>query len=146
MTGMMFPYFTAATAVFVAVLQMVLLLTVARGRGAYQTGLGDGGHPGLLRRIRMHGNLAENAPLFLILLALVEASGRAPGVVPYYAAGFVIARLSHVVGLSIGSGANPFRFVGVIGTVIAIVGLAIVLGSMLAHDTHWLSALPHWHR
>ncbi len=73
-----FPAITAATAVLLAVLQMFLMLHVARGRGKYKTGLGDGGHDGLIRRIRIHGNLAENAPLFLILLALVETSGQ-PG-------------------------------------------------------------------
>lgn len=141
-----FPYVTAATAAFVAVLQMLLLLTVARGRGTYQTGLGDGGHPGLLRRIRMHGNLAENAPIFLILLALVEASGQRPQAVPLFAAGFIVARLSHIVGLSIGSGANIFRLIGVLGTVAAVLGLAVILAAMLAHDTHWLSVIPYLHR
>ena len=29
---------------------------------------GDGGHPGLMRAIRTHGNTAERAPLFMRLL------------------------------------------------------------------------------
>jgi uncharacterized membrane protein YecN with MAPEG domain len=144
MTSASFPYITAATAVFVAVFQMILTLYVARGRGKYATGLGDGGHPGLLTRMRIHGNLAENAPLFLILLGLVEASGHWTALVPWYAAAFVIARLCHALGLTISSGASPFRFVGVIGTVAAILGLAALLAITLSRDTHWIPALPHF--
>ncbi len=138
-----FPYITAATAVFVAVFQMLLLLYVARGRGRYKTGLGDGGSPQLLKRIRIHGNLAENAPLFLILLALVETSGHWPTLVPWFAVAFVVLRLFHAIGLMISSGASPFRFVGVIGTVFAILGLASLLAITLSRDTHWIPPLPH---
>lgn len=135
-----FPYFTAATAIVVAVLQMVLTLYVARGRGKYKAGLGDGGNPALLKRIRMHGNLAENAPLFLILLALTEATGQWTVLVPWFALAFVIARLSHALGLAISAGPTPFRFVGVIVTFFSILGLAALLVISLSRDTHWI---PH---
>ncbi|HEY2068986.1 MAG TPA: MAPEG family protein [Rhizomicrobium sp.] len=135
-----FPHFTAATAIFVAVLQMVLVLYVARGRGKYRTGLGDGGSPPLLKRIRMHGNLAENAPLFLILLGLVEVSGQWAMLVPWFALAFVVLRIFHVIGLAISSGPSPFRFVGVVGTTLAILGLAALLAITLSRDTHWIAA------
>ena len=89
-----FPYMTAATAALLAVLQMILMLYVATGRGKFKTGLGDGGHPGLIRRIRIHGNLAENAPVFLILLALVETSGQWPGPSPWHSSLRACATLS----------------------------------------------------
>ena len=135
-----FPYFTAATAIVVAVLQMVLTLYVARGRGKYKAGLGDGGNPALLKRIRMHGNLAENAPLFLILLALTEATGQWTVLVPWFALAFVVARLSHALGLAISAGPTPFRFIGVIVTFFSILGLAALLAISLSRDTHWI---PH---
>ena len=143
MTHMGFPYITAATAATLAVLQMILLLYVARGRGKYKTGLGDGGHPGLIRRIRIHGNLAENAPVFLILLALVETSGQWAMFVPFFALGFVIARLCHALGLTISTGPSIFRFVGVIGTLAAMLGLATLIVITLARNTSWLPHLPH---
>lgn len=139
---MPFPYFTAATAAFIGIFQMLLTLNVASARGRFKTGLGDGGHPGLLRRIRVHGNLAENAPLFLILLALVEGTGQWVSVVPIFAAVFVVARLSHMIGLFVSEGANPFRFVGVIATVGLIVALSVMLAITLSRDTQWASALP----
>jgi uncharacterized membrane protein YecN with MAPEG domain len=142
MTISAFPYFTAATTVFVAIFQMMLLLFVARGRGRFQTGLGDGGHPGLLKRIRMHGNLAENAPLFLILLGLTELSGQWAALVPWFAAAFIVVRLSHALGLLISPNRTVFRLTGVLGTVALILGLAALLAITLTNDTHWLAALP----
>jgi uncharacterized membrane protein YecN with MAPEG domain len=143
MTGP-FPYITAATAAFLAVLQMLLVLYVATGRGKYRTGLGDGGNASLLKRIRIHGNLVENAPIFLILLGLTEMSGQWAALVPWFALAFAVFRLSHAIGLMISAGPTPFRFVGVLGTFCAIVGLAVLLAITLSRDTHWMPALPHF--
>ena len=140
-----FPAITAATAIVLAVLQMLLVLYTARGRGKYRTGLGEGDNPLLIRRIRMHGNLAENTPLFLILLGLTEASGQWAGLVPLFAVAFIVFRLSHLAGLAISSGANPIRFVGVIGTVLAVLGLAGLLAITLSRDTHWIPAVPQFY-
>src|SRR5215831_11005613 len=144
MNGIAFPHITAATAVVLAVLQMILTLHVARGRGKYKAGLGDGGNPKLLQRIRAHGNLAENAPLFLILLGLTEISGEWSTLVPIFAVAFVVFRLSHALGLLISSGLTPFRFVGVIGSIGAVLGLCALLVRTLARDTHWIPPLPHF--
>ncbi len=141
MTTGAFPSITAATAIALAVLQMLLMLYTARGRGKYKAGLGDGGSEALLRRIRIHGNLAENAPLFLILLALTEISGQWAALVPIFAAAFVVFRILHALGLAISSGPSPFRFLGVIGTFFSILGLAGLLAVTLSRDTHWIP----WH-
>lgn len=133
-----FPFITAATAVVLAVIQMFLMLYTARGRGKYKAGLGDGGSDPLLRRIRMHGNLAENAPLFLFLLLLTEMSGQWAGLVPIFAGAFVLVRLSHAIGLSMSAGPSLFRFVGVVGTLICILGLSALLALSLSRDTHWI--------
>lgn len=138
-----FPYFTAAAAAVLAVLQMLLLLYTARGRGKYRAGLGDGGNAALLTRIRMHGNLAENAPLFLILLGLVEFSGQWAAFVPWIAIVFVVVRLSHVIGLAMSSGVTIFRFLGAAGTVVVILTLAVLLFITLSHDTQWMSPVLH---
>jgi uncharacterized membrane protein YecN with MAPEG domain len=141
MTTGTFPSITAATAIALAVLQMFLMLYTARGRGKYKAGLGDGGSEALLRRIRIHGNLAENAPLFLILLALTEVSGQWAALVPIFGAAFVVFRILHALGLAISSGPSPFRFLGVIGTFFSILGLAGLLAVTLSRDTHWIP----WH-
>jgi uncharacterized membrane protein YecN with MAPEG domain len=138
-----FPHITAATAIVLAVLQMFLMLRTARGRGQFRTGLGDGGNEQLLKRIRAHGNLAENAPLFLILLGLTEMTGQWAAVVPIYAGIFIVARLAHAIGLSISSGVTVFRFTGVIATVGTVIGLCIHLGLTLSHDTSWVPFVHH---
>ena len=66
----------------------------------------------LLRRIRAHGNFAENVPLFLILLGLLEfATG---GNLWLWGASilFILARLLHVFGMD-RPGANWMRVTGV---------------------------------
>ncbi|MBV9542466.1 MAG: MAPEG family protein [Alphaproteobacteria bacterium] len=85
----------------------------------------------LVARIRMHGNLAENAPLFLILLMLTEMSGRWSGLVPIFALVFVLARFSHAIGLRMSAGVSVFRLFGVLGTVITVLGLCILLAIVL---------------
>jgi uncharacterized membrane protein YecN with MAPEG domain len=128
MTAYVFPIATALTAAVLGLLQAGLTLYVAAGRGQHKTGLGDGGHEALTRRIRMHGNLAENAALFIALLALVELSG-ATGFARIAGAVFVAARLAHAYGLSMtfGPGANPFRFAGAVGTILCIACVSIRL-------------------
>ena len=120
---------TAATAGAVGILQVLLALYTSRGRAKFKTGLGDGGHEELERRIRMHGNLTENAPMFLILLGLVESSGLHPWLATVLGPVFVVCRVSHAYGLSatFGPGANPFRAIGVLGTLIGMVVLAAAL-------------------
>ncbi len=138
-----FPYFTAAAAIPLAVLQMLLMLYAATGRGQFRVGLGDGGNDRLLRRIRIHGNLAENTPLFLILLGLTEISGQWAPFVPWFAIAFVAARVLHIVGLAISAGPSPPRFLGVLITWFADIGLAVLLTITLSRDTHWLAPVLH---
>ncbi len=123
-----FPTATALTAAILGLFQAGLMLYVAFGRKQHMTGLGDGGHQALNRSIRMHGNLAENAALFIILLGLTELSGA--GTYAWIAGTvFVLVRLSHAYGLSMrfGPGVNPFRFAGAFGTFACIATTAIRL-------------------
>ncbi|WP_029058997.1 MAPEG family protein [Stappia stellulata] len=81
----------AITSVYAAVFALfflVLSARVARSRVKTLTALGDGGDPGLLRRIRVQANAAEYGPLALLLAAMAEIQG-APGL------------LVHVLGLSL---------------------------------------------
>jgi len=66
------------TFTFVSVLAILLIpmtgwVGVLRGnKGVLR---GDGGQPDLFKRIRIHGNLMENAPLFALVLGASEAAG-----------------------------------------------------------------------
>ncbi|MBX9647045.1 MAG: MAPEG family protein [Xanthobacteraceae bacterium] len=127
MNPLHFPSITAATAVVLALLQTSLMLNVSLSRTKSSTGLGDGGDEGLLRRIRMHGNLAENAAMFLVLLGLTEMTGEWGLAIPVIAASFVLFRLAHPIGLSLTSGPSAPRIIGAVGTVIAFICTASLL-------------------
>ena len=137
MQGLSFPAVTAATAGALGILQGGLVFYVGGGRHKYSIGFGDGGQEGMQRRIRMHGNLAENAPLLLILLGLLEISGAWPRWVTIIGLALVLCRVVHPIGLSMrfGPGPNIFRFVGAAGTTLVMLILSVLL---------LLVALPRW--
>ena len=55
-----------------AILHVWLSLRVSRLRRPLKIGVGDGGNEVLARRMRAHGNFAENMPIFLVLLGFLE--------------------------------------------------------------------------
>jgi hypothetical protein len=123
MTNLMFPTVSGLTAGVLLFLQIVLMLAAARLRGNTQTAIGEGTDPALLRAVRRHGNLAENAGIFVVALALAEMMGSARWLICAAAAVFVVARIIHAIGLSMANTVNIWRILGVVGTAFA--GLAI---------------------
>src|SRR5207244_11176059 len=88
----------------------------------------------LLLAIRRHGNFAENAGVFIACFAVLEITGGAGTGFVLMCAGFVLGRISHVIGLSMKETVNPFRIGGIALTVAT--GAARGLRLMLL-------ALPH---
>ena len=78
-----------------AILQVWLSLRVSTLRRPLKIGVGDGGNEVLLRRMRAHGNFAENMPIFLVLLGFVELA--VGSTLWLWGAGivFVLARIAH---------------------------------------------------
>ena len=122
---MTFPYITAITAGVVLILQILLAFSVSSGRGA--TPLGDGGKDGLTRAIRRHGNLAENAGLFIAGFALLELARFNTLTLEILCALFVLVRLAHAYGMSQENTMNAFRGIGGVGTYL----IGLVLGAAL---------------
>ena len=60
---------------------------------------GDSGDPALIAASRSHGNLAEHAPIVLIMLGLLEFAQVNSTALISIAAVFVVARLAHAIGL-----------------------------------------------
>ena len=117
-----FPIVTAFTASALMVLQIGLMMAVGFKRLETNIGIGVAEHEGLHLAVRRHGNLAENAPLFLILLGLAELSAGGSSAVLGLGAAFVAVRISHAVGLSLGTGPNAARAIGAFGTVLCSLG------------------------
>ena len=107
-----------------AILHVWLSLRVSRLRRPLKVGVGDGGNEVLLRRMRAHGNFAENMPLFLILLALLELATGGDLWLWGAAILFILARIAHVFGMD-RPGANPMRVGGITISWIVLLGLGI---------------------
>ncbi len=119
------PVISAFTAGILIIMQIALMLGVIAARRRNRQSLGDGGNKELLAATRRHGNLAENAPIFIAGFALLELLGANQITLAVLCAAFVLGRISHVIGLSMKNTVNGFRFAGATATII--VGLALGL-------------------
>ncbi|HVQ09279.1 MAG TPA: MAPEG family protein [Allosphingosinicella sp.] len=106
-----------------ALLLIWLAARVSRLRRPLKIGLGDGGNEVLLRRIRAHANYAENMPIFLILLGLVELAGGDRRILWAAAIAFILARIAHAFGMDSPSRLR-LRVAGMMVSVLVILGLA----------------------
>ena len=125
---MTFPVTTALIGGLLIMMQSGLMFWTGFGRVKHQVAFGTGDVQEVEMRVRAHGNLAENAAIFVIALALLELSNMNQIVIITLGAAFVIARILHVIGVGIipPSGNKP-RILGA-GTT-GIVGL--VTGGLL---------------
>ena len=106
-----------------AILHVWLSMRVSRLRRPLKIGVGDGGNEVLMRRVRAHGNFAENAPIFLVLLGFVElATG---GNLWLWGAAllFILSRIAHAFGMD-RPGANLLRVGGISLSWLLLLGLA----------------------
>src|SRR5579864_1065114 len=94
------PAISALTAGVLVILQMALMLTVVLARRRARQSLGDAGNTDLLAAVRRHGNLAENAALFVAGFTLLEVLGGNRTLIMMMCVAFVGGRISHIVGLS----------------------------------------------
>jgi len=76
---------------------LYLLFKVVGFRRGKQVLLGDGDDTHGIRLIRAHGNATETIPIFLILLALIEAMAAPGWVVHLFGAPFLVGRILHGV-------------------------------------------------
>lgn len=93
-----------------------LAIRIIRLRWKHRVGLGEGESPELRAAIRVHGNFSEYIPLALILLALIEQSGVAAGLIHAIGIALVFVRVCHAIGLTLTPGPSLPRAIGVLGT------------------------------
>lgn len=137
------PLYSAALGAFLIVLQVGLMLTVGvhRSKGQF---IGNGDDRDLERKVRRHGNLAENAGLFLVVIALLEMIVGQTTYVASVCLVFAAARIAHAIGFSSLAGSHGedltgarrafagMRAMGAFGTLGVAVALAWGIGSNLA--------------
>ena len=86
---------SALYAGILALLSIVFTARVGVYRARHRVVFGDGGDEMLLRRQRAYGNFAEQVPYTVLLLALAELSGAAPGLLHALGAVLLTARIVH---------------------------------------------------
>lgn len=86
---------------------------------------GDGGNEALMRRMRAQANFVENVPLVLILIAIIEMTGKGGMWLAIVGALFMLSRVAHLIGMD-NPGGNAGRAVGTVVTMLTQLGLAII--------------------
>jgi hypothetical protein len=76
-----------------------LSVNVIKGRRKFSAGLGDSDNIDMMRRIRAQANLAEYAPIFLILLGYAEHAGLPLWTVHLFGLIFLAGRIMHAYSL-----------------------------------------------
>jgi uncharacterized protein len=108
----------------------LLLIGLAFNVSRYRVGLkissGDGDHPGLRRAIRAHGNLTENAPIGLILLAAIEAQGFSEIAIHVLGSALIVGRVLHAFGLARHDGRSTGRALGILLTWLMILATSLL--------------------
>ena len=101
-----------------------LSIRVVQRRMGAKIMMGDGGDALMQARTRAHANFAEYTPFFLILIGLIEYAQGPRLWMWVVGAIYLVARLLHPFGME-RTAPNPFRMLGIAGTVFPLLGLAI---------------------
>lgn len=118
---------TAFVAAACALLLLLTAVLTVRARLRAKIAFGDGGDDAVLRASRSHGNLAEHAPIIIILIGLLEGVRANHMALMIIGAVFLIGRVAHIQGLHTPSepGKAPLgRQIGVITTWGSLLGLS----------------------
>ena len=119
------PYYAS----LLALIYVALSFNVIRLRMKLQISLGDGKDKQLRRAIRVHGNYAEYVPLTLMMIYFVEIQSQNLLLVHGLCSAFVLARLSHIYGVSQIRENIAFRTFSlfITGCVISISAISIIM-------------------
>ena len=137
-----FPITAAFVGAVLIILQQVLMVSTGRHRAQAKLGVGFGEDQDLERKIRRHGNLAENAAVFLVVLSLAEVLSGGGMVTTILGVLFLAARISHAIAFSSLSGSHGqengpqifvlCRMAGALGTAFSGVALGVYLLVLLS--------------
>ena len=139
---MEFPYVAALVGAVLIIMQQVFMMITGTYRGKVEIGVGFGEDKELERKIRRHGNLAENAAIFLVVLSFAEILSGGGLVTTIIGIAFPVSRISHAIAFSSLSGSHGqengarifvlCRVLGALGTGLSGIALGLYLLYMLA--------------
>lgn len=122
--------FTAAICAFLLVLTAI---DTVRNRMRSGVPFGFGGQLKLARASRSHANLAEHAPITILMLGWLEYVGANHRFLMFFGAVFLVGRVLHIIGIYMhGNSSAPLpRLFGVVLTWLTMVGLALWILKLL---------------
>ncbi|MEP2978031.1 MAG: MAPEG family protein [Lentilitoribacter sp.] len=118
---MIFPAITALLSVFLCFFMIKMIIDIVQIRMSEKVELQTGDSEALTRTVRIHGNMVETAPMFLIMLGLLELGGGHQIAVGILALIFAISRIMHPIGLSGKKGTFKYRTRGMVLTLTAFI-------------------------
>lgn len=119
------PKITLLFASLHVLLMLVLLARISTHRHGHKIGLGDGGDLVLSRKVRVHGNFIEHAPIALLILGLLELCGLPALWLWVLGSVLLLGRVMHAAGLSRTAGYSVGRFWGTAMTWLAMLLMAL---------------------
>lgn len=122
---------TSLYASLIAFMMVALAFRVTKFRRKHAVGLGDGDNQEVTHAMRLQANLFEYAPLFLILLLVLELNQASTFMLHVWGALFVFARAIHVWGFASNIGYSKGRFFGTVITFLVLVSMALANVYML---------------
>jgi len=126
---------TAFVAAICAIMLLITAMDTVRHRMRAKIAFGDNADQGIISASRSHGNLAENAPIVILMLAFLEMSRANHMALMAIGALFLAGRVSHIIGLYAKAepGKPPLpRSIGVILTWITLASLSAWTSGLLA--------------
>jgi uncharacterized protein len=129
---------TAFVAAICAIMLLATAIDTVRQRLRVKAPFGDKDDKKLISSSRSHGNLAEHAPIVILLLAFLEMSRANHMALMVVGALFLVGRVAHIIGLYMPMSTKPPlpRSIGVIVTWLI---LAVLSGWTL-----WILAMKNF--
>lgn len=115
---------TALYASIFTIIVIALANIISAKRGKAGISILHGDDLNLALWMRRHGNLVENVPLALLLMALCETRGLPSLWLNIMGVVLLASRLLHLVGLDAANVKSPLRISGGIGTQLSMLGAA----------------------
>jgi len=116
---------TLSLAAAAALINFWLGLRTGRVRYSRKILHGDAGDPVLIRRMRAQANFVENTPFVLILIAVIEMTGKGGKWLAVVGSLYMLGRVAHAFGMD-SDKPSPLRMIGFGVTVLTLLGLSAV--------------------
>jgi uncharacterized protein len=116
---------TLTIAAGAALVNIWLMIRCGQARTKGGVSVGDGGDEFLIRRMRAHANFIESAPIVLVLIGALEATGGTSNWLWYVGIAYIFGRLAHGLGMDGGTFGRG-RMIGTLISMLTLVGLAVM--------------------